>query len=60
MLMKLGVLVLILTIAACANLTAVSDFCFVAKPIHGDPARVPADVQEQIDDHNKVWVKLCE
>ena len=58
MLTKLGVLVMILTIAGCANSTVLSD-CLIFKEINGDPARVPADVQEQIDDHNKVGVDVC-
>lgn len=49
----------ILTISGCEGSIVPSDGCLIFGPIHGDKARVPADVQDQIDDHNKVGVDVC-
>jgi len=50
----------ILMLAACAASTVpASDGCLIFGPIHGDPTRVPKDVQDQIDDHNKAGVEVC-
>ena len=50
----------ILTIAGCGSSIVPSDGCLIFGPIYGDPARVPEDVQDQIDDHNKVGVAVCD
>ena len=49
----------ILTISGCESSIVPSNGCLIFEPIYGDPARVPEDVQEQIDDHNKVGVDVC-
>lgn len=57
---RLAALAAILIVSGCASSTAPSsDGCLIFQPIYGDPARVPADVQDQIDDHNKVGVDVC-
>lgn len=50
------------SLAACESSTVtrtINSGCLIFGPIHGDPARVPAAVQDQIDAHNEVGIEEC-